>query len=73
MGFADISQSFAVVASYVVLIALSMAVLVYLLSIRTKKLAEDIKDVVKNSDPILTSVCKNLQQEILPGMRELIS
>lgn len=64
MGFADISQSFAVVASYVVLIALSMAVLVYLLSIRTKKLAEDIKDVVKNSDSILTSVCKNLQQEI---------
>lgn len=64
MGFADISQSFAVVASYVVLIALSMAVLVYLLSIRTKKLAEDIKDIVKNSDPILTSVCKNLQQEI---------
>ena len=54
MGFADISQSFAVVASYVV----------YLLSIRTKKLAEDIKDVVKNSDSILTSVCKNLQQEI---------
>lgn len=41
-----------------------MAVLVYLLSIRTKKLAEDVKDVVKNSDPILTSVCKNLQQEI---------
>lgn len=41
-----------------------MAVLIYLLSIRTKKLSEDIKDVVKNSDPILTSVCKNLQQEI---------
>lgn len=64
LGFADISQSFAVVASYVVLIVLSMAVLVYLLSIRTKRLAEDIKDVVKNSDPILKSVCKNLQQEI---------
>lgn len=41
-----------------------MAVLIYLLSIRTKKLSEDIKDVVKNSDPILKSVCKNLQQEI---------
>lgn len=64
LGLADISQSFSVVASYVVIIALSMAVLVYLLSIRTKRLSEEIKDIVKNSDPILTSVCKNLQQEI---------
>lgn len=64
MGFSDLPMAVTFATSYVVLFILAKTAEIFLLTARSTKLAEQLKVILKESNPVLLHECENLKQEI---------